>query len=90
MTGTINEGNMTNQLVRETVHDKFVFFTRAHRSIANGSLALFVKTPVDFGVGIAQLDGDVPFQLILETDCVNAGEGFDYCRFAVSHMTNSA
>ena len=34
--------------------------------VADGSLALWVEGAVDLGVGVAQLDGDVALELILE------------------------
>ena len=57
----------------------------AHRPGAGRVLAL-----VDLGVGVAQLDGDVALELILEHDGVDAGQGLDDGRLAVSHVTDGA
>lgn len=52
--------------------------------------AFFIIALVDLGIGITQLDGNVPNQLVLETDSLNAGYGFDDGRFSVSDMTDGA
>lgn len=42
------------------------------------------------GVGIAQLDGDVPFQLIFEPDSVDSRDGLHHCGLTMGHMANGA
>lgn len=41
-------------------------------------------------VGIAQLDSDVPFQLVLEPDSVDSRDGLHHRGLAVCHMTDGA
>lgn len=50
--------------------------------------ALGVVAPVDFGVGVTKLDGNVADQLVLETNGLYARDGLDNGRFAVSDVTD--
>ena len=59
-------------------------------SEANWSLTFGIIRLVYLGIGIAELDGDVPLQLVLEPDGVDPGQGLDYCRLSMSHMTNGS
>lgn len=52
--------------------------------------ALGVRGLVDLGVSIAQFDGDVPLQLILEADSLHPGDGLHQCGLAMCHMTYGA
>ena len=45
---------------------------------------------VDFGIGVAELDGDVADQLVLEADGLDTRDGLDDSRLAVSHVTDCA
>lgn len=40
------------------------------------------------GLRLTELDGDVTFQLVLEANSVDAGDGFNNCRLSVRHMTD--
>ena len=79
---------MPNQLVFESIHNKSVFFIGTHGGVTHGSLALFIETPIDFGISIAQFDGNVSFQFVFKPDSVYPRQCFDNSRFAVSYMTN--
>ena len=79
---------MPHQLILEAVHDKVIFLARTHGCITHRSLALFVKAPINFGIGVSQLDGDVPFQFVLETNRMDPGQGLDHRRLAMGHVTN--
>ena len=45
-----------------------------------------VGCSVDLGIGVAQLDGDVALQLVLEAHRLDARDGFDHSGLAVGHM----
>jgi len=55
----------------------------ACRARALGTVAL-----VDLGVGITQLDGDIPLQLVLETDGLHLRDGLDNGGLSVSDVTD--
>jgi hypothetical protein len=42
-----------------------------------------------FGV-LTQFDGDVTLKFVLETNCVDAGDSLNHCRFSVSDMSDCA
>ena len=63
---------ITHQLVFEAVHDESVLLGGSLAGVADGALTLLVLGPEDLGVGVAQLDGDVALELILEADGVHA------------------
>ena len=44
----------------------------------------------DLGIGVTKFDGDISFQLILESNGSNSRDGSDSRRFTVSDMTNRA
>ena len=68
MPGAVDETDVPDQLVLESIHDEGVLLAGAHRGVAHRPLAPLVPRPVDLGVGVAQLDGDVALQLVLEPD----------------------
>lgn len=37
---------------------------------------------------LTQLDGDITFKFVLETNCVNARDSFDYSWFSMGYMAN--
>ena len=90
VTGAVDEADVANEVVAEAVHDERVLLGRAHRGVTGRPLALGVVAAVDLGVGVAELDGDVALQLVLEPDGVDTGQGFDDGRLSVSHMTDGA
>mmetsp|Transcript_22956 Transcript_22956/g.45883 ORF Transcript_22956/g.45883 Transcript_22956/m.45883 type:complete len:244 (+) Transcript_22956:1007-1738(+) len=45
---------------------------------------------VDLGVGVAQLDGDVAFQFVLEADGLDAGDGFHDGGFSVGDVADGS
>lgn len=57
-------------------------------SVAARTRACSVIALVDLGVGVTQLDGDVTDQLVLESNCLDAGNGLDDGGLSVSDMTN--
>ena len=59
-------------------------------SETNWSLTFGIIRLVYLGIGIAELDGDVPLRLVLEHDDVDPGQGLHNCRLPVSHMTNGS
>lgn len=58
-------------------------------SVAARTRACSVIALVDLGVGVTQLDGDVTDQLVLESNCLDTGDGLDDGGLSVSDMTNS-
>ena len=58
--------------------------------VAGGAGAARVGALVDLGVGVAQLDGDVALQLVLEPNRLHARDGLDHRRLAVRHVANRA
>ena len=90
MAGAIDEGDVPDQLVLEAVHDEGVLLGGALRRVADRPLALLVEAAEDLGVGVAELDGDVALQLVLEADGVDAGEGLDQGGLSVGHMADGA
>lgn len=59
-------------------------------SVAARTRACSVITLVDLGVGVTQLDGDVADQLVLESNCLDTGDGLDNGGLSVSDMANGA
>ena len=57
-------------------------FFRSSRRIGTGNAL------VDFGIGVSQLNGNVTFQFVLETDRLHSTNGFDDGRLSVSDVTN--
>lgn len=47
-----------------------------------------VRCLEDLGVGIAQLDGNVALQLVLEAHGLHPGDGLHHCRLPVGHVAN--
>jgi hypothetical protein len=90
VTRTVHEGNMTHQAVLESVHGECVLFRGTGGSVTNWSLTFWIIRLVYLSIGITELDGDVPLQLVLEPDGVDPGQGLDYCRLSMSHMTNGS
>jgi hypothetical protein len=43
-----------------------------------------------YGQSLTELDGDISLQFVLETNCMDARDGFHDCRLSVSYMTNCA
>lgn len=41
-----------------------------------------------FGVGITKLDGNIPYELVFESDSHDPRDGFHHCRLSVSDMAN--
>ena len=68
MAGTVDEADVSDEAVLEAVHGEVVLLAAACTGVTHGPLALGVVGLEDLGVGVAELDGDVTFQLILEPD----------------------
>lgn len=90
MTGAVDEADVTDEVVPESIHDERVLLGRPHRRVAGRPLAFGIVAAIDLGVGIAELDGDVSLQLVLEPDGVDAGQSFHDGRLSVSDMTDGA
>ena len=58
--------------------------------VARRARALLVVALVYLGVCVTELDGDVPDQLVLETDGLDAGDGLDDGGFSVCDMADGA
>lgn len=58
--------------------------------VACRARACWVVALVDLGVGVTKLDCDVANKLVLETDRLDARDGFYYCRLAVSDVADGA
>ncbi len=43
-----------------------------------------------FGIGIPELDGDVPYEFVLESDSHYPRDGFHDCRFPVRYVSDRA
>jgi hypothetical protein len=65
-----------------------VFFAGAVRAVARGALASGAL--VDLCVGVAQLDGDVALELVLEAHGLHARDGFDDGGLAVGDVADGA
>jgi len=90
VTGAIDKTDVTNQIVPEPIQDERVLLGRPHGRVTGRPLALGVVAAIHLCVGVTQLDGDVPLQLILESYSVNSGQGFDDGRFTVSHVADGS
>ena len=86
--------NMTQQSVGATttvaLARRVNFLLTLVTPVATGSRARLVVAFVDLRIGVTELDGDVPDQLVLEPDRLNTRDGLDDSRLAVSDVTNSA
>ncbi|OSS54826.1 hypothetical protein B5807_01369 [Epicoccum nigrum] len=58
--------------------------------VACRARALGVVALVDLGVGVAELDGDVALELVLEADRLHARDGLDHGRLAVGDVADGA
>lgn len=58
--------------------------------VACRARACWAVALVDLGVGVTKLDCDVADKLVLETDGLDARDGFYYCRLAVSDVADGA
>lgn len=94
MTGAIDEGNVALEAVLALT--AFALARRVDlllalvRSVACRARALWIVALVDLCVRVTELDGDVPLQLVLETDGLHAGDGLDDCRLSVGDVANGA
>lgn len=68
----------------------FNYLRRATRNIAHWPGAPLILTSEDFCIGITQLDGNISFQLILETHSLHTRQCLYHSRFTMSYMTNGA
>lgn len=59
-------------------------------AVARRARALGVVALVDFGVGVAELDGDVALELVLEAHRLHARDGLDDGRLAVRDVADGA
>lgn len=94
VTGAVDEGHMAQQTICSTTPIAFTgrvdLFFALEGLVAGGAWTLGVVAFVDFGVGVTKLDGDIPFQLVLESDGLDAGYRLDHCTLSVSDMSNCA
>jgi len=67
---------------------RLVFFGAAISAVTSRSLTVFVGAFVDFGVGVTQLDGNVSFQFVLETNGLDTRNGLDDGGLTVSYVSN--
>lgn len=58
--------------------------------VAGRPWALLVITFVDLGIGITKLDGDIPNQLVLETNGLHTRDSLDNSRLSVGDMADGA
>ena len=92
MAGAIDERDVSNEFIMSfgTLARKGVFFRTASGDVSGGTGEIRVVALVDFRVGVTQLDGDVLFQFILESDGLYSRERLDDGGFAVSHVADGA
>ena len=90
--GAIDERDVSNEFIMSfgTLARKGVFFRTASGDVSGGTGEIRVVALVDFRVGVTQLDGDVLFQFILESDGLYSRERLDDGGFAVSHVADGA
>ena len=92
---------MTRAVDKRDVSDEFVvsfrpfarervFFGASGGNVGRGSGKVGVIALIDFGVGVAEFDGDVLFQLVLESNCLDAGERLDDGGFSVGDVADGA
>ena len=86
----VNERHVPHELVRPLALRDHVLRGRAARNEVPRPRALWVFALVDLGVRVAQLDGDVALELVLEAHGVHSGDGLDDGGFAVSHVADGA
>lgn len=58
--------------------------------IALRARAIFILASVDLGIGVTQLDRNIPHKLVLKTHSLYTRDGFDDGRLAVCDMSNRA
>ena len=87
MAGAVDKGQVTPESVRDASVFKDVWVRRSSRGVEASLLGELVAL-VDLGVGIAQLNGDVSLQLVLETHSLHSGDGLDDCGLAVRDVSN--
>ena len=56
--------------------------------VTSRSWTFRVVTFVNLCIGVPQFDGNVPLQLVLESDGLHTGDGLDHGGFPVCHMPN--
>ena len=65
-----------------------VLLRRAVRLVAPRPRAVWVLGLVDLGVGVPELDRDVPLELVLEADGLDARDGLDDRGLAVGDVAD--
>jgi hypothetical protein len=92
VTGAIDEWHVSHEFelsrASNTLTLEHIFFATSSRSITVRSGAWWVITFVDLRIGIPQLDCNVPLQFILETNSLDARDGFHNSRLTMCYMTN--
>lgn len=90
----VGSRNVSQELVTTTTFvslaGRIHLFVALVAPVVAGPGARGVVALVDLCVGIAQLDGDVSFQLVLESDGLHPRDGLDYRALAVRHMPDGA
>ncbi|KAH3664560.1 hypothetical protein OGATHE_003375 [Ogataea polymorpha] len=84
---------MSNQLVSSRATFSFTLWvnllTALKRTVTSWLWALLIVASVDFGVSVSQLDRNVSFQLVLESNSLNSGNSADDSTLSVGNVTNS-
>ena len=103
MTGTIHERHMPAQMVSHAglFICKGIGMGRSTGGVESTLLLVIVATRflpallfgcrtslVNFGIGVSQLDGDIPLQLVLEPDRLHTRDGLDDRRLAVRYVAD--
>lgn len=94
VTGAINERDVTQQSVGAATAIALAggvnLLVALVATVAGRTRALSVVAFVDLGVGVAEFDGNVADQLVLEADGLDARDSFYDSRLAVSDMADGA
>ena len=73
-----------------SVAGRSILLRRPVGLVAPRPRAVGVGRPVDLGVGVPQLDRDVPLELVLEADGLHARDGFNDCGLAVGDVADGS
>ena len=87
MTGAIDKGHVSSNAVRDTGIFKDVGMGGSSGGVKAPLFTLGVAL-INFGIGVSQLNGNVTFEFVLETNGLDSGNGLDDCGLSVSDVTD--
>mmetsp|Transcript_21621 Transcript_21621/g.47063 ORF Transcript_21621/g.47063 Transcript_21621/m.47063 type:complete len:439 (+) Transcript_21621:259-1575(+) len=92
VTRAVNEGDMSHQppIAFALIHRDDIWEGRPERSVTRRCFDFRIVGLVDFGIGVAELDGDVSFLLLLELNGGVATKALDDSGLTMCHVSDSA